>query len=554
MKGKFVNLCIGSMNVFVGILFLVFTLYIPQDKTRLTIQESLVVNYIKLAINVVVIATFIVNLIQVTNYRRTPEFNKTYIISLLAIIFIFLKEPILAAFPIASGIMIIFKSLKENLVEIDNTTAISIVALIITAIVIIIGVSLLYDNIGENIKNRENKNETEYKSDYFKYIIELGIEDVYINVKVNGKYGYINERGELVMDFIYDYASPFVPITMYNKRFDIALVCKDGSSQIILKNGRKVMSYRTESNNENYKAKEEELKNIYTNVLNQTEEFKYEYVDKNESMIRANVYKEISSDYTFRYDYNEEYDLIVTQSNLGLGDKYELAKKDDINIRIELPATNLDYDSNYLYLFSNGTIPFYSTEAKSQGWFTNYGKKEAMEGRAQILDFVDDKILIRDYNKRYNSEAGVIYFIDNETKSNILSEKYKDIYLTDNKYIVKNMENRYQVLNKDFQKAFEQEYDFIDTSLAHKNLYIVMNTNEGIDFNDYNFAKMKLKLLNENGEVILDNIEQIYGNYYTISNDKSKAFVDRYNEFLGQIKKIEYNFVGDKFYLKYINN
>jgi hypothetical protein len=65
---------------------------------------------------------------------------------------------------------------------------------------------------------------------------------------------------------------------------------------------------------------------------------------------------------------------------------------------------------------------------------------------------------------------------------------------------------------------------------------------------------MKLKLLNENGEVILDNIEQIYGNYYTISNDKSKAFVDRYNEFLGQIKKIEYNFVGDKFYLKYINN
>ena len=65
---------------------------------------------------------------------------------------------------------------------------------------------------------------------------------------------------------------------------------------------------------------------------------------------------------------------------------------------------------------------------------------------------------------------------------------------------------------------------------------------------------MKLKLLNENGEVILDNIEQIYGNYYTISNDKSKAFVDRYNEFLSQIKKIEYNFVGDKFYLKYINN
>ena len=76
----------------------------------------------------------------------------------------------------------------------------------------------------------ENKNELAYKSDYFKYITELGIEDVYINIKKDGKYGYINQNGEVVIDFLYDYASPFVGITAYNKHFDIALVCQNGSS------------------------------------------------------------------------------------------------------------------------------------------------------------------------------------------------------------------------------------------------------------------------------------------------------------------------------------
>lgn len=228
----------------------------------------------------------------------------------------------------------------------------------------------------------------------------FGIDDIYINVKKDGKYGYINQNGDVVIDFKYDYASPFVPITVYNKRFDIAMVCENGSTKIILKNERKVMSYRTESNNENYEAKEKELKDIYTNVLKQTDDFRYEYEEVNENINKVPAYYEISTQYTYRYDYNEEYDLIVTQSNLGLGDKYELAKKDDLNIRIALDAENLDYDTSNLYLFSNGTIPFYDINNKSQGWFTSYGKKETMEGNAQILDFIDDKILIRDYNRR----------------------------------------------------------------------------------------------------------------------------------------------------------
>lgn len=62
---------------------------------------------------------------------------------------------------------------------------------------------------------------------------------------------------------------------------------------------------------------------------------------------------------------------------------------------------------------------------------------------------------------------------------------------------------------------------------------------------------MNFSLLNSNGEVILDNIEQIYGNFYKISTDKSENYATRYTNFLEDIKDIEYDFVGDNFYNQY---
>lgn len=143
---------------------------------------------------------------------------------------------------------------------------------------------------------------------------------------------------------------------------------------------------------------------------------------KNDAMERAARYEELPSDYTYRYDYNEEYDILITQSNLGLGDKYELAKKDNLNIRIGLNCDNIDYDEDFVYLYSNRTLPFFDLSSKEQGWFTGYGKKNTMTGKAQILDFIDDKILIRNYNHQ------TVYFINKE--GDILSDVYKDIYIS----------------------------------------------------------------------------------------------------------------------------
>ena len=549
MRGKIVNLCIGLMNILFGILIIAYTSIVPQDKTLMTVQENSVVTYITLGIYAVMFSIVVINIIQSYHHRTDTSFNTAYIVAAFIISFLFIKEPTIAIVSILPGIIILFKSLKENLVEINSMTAISVSIVLMVATILLGILSINYAAIGKSIKDRENKNELAYKSDYFRYIKELEKEDEsyaipYINVKKDGKFGYINTNGECMIDFLYDYASPFVQITAYDKKFYIAFVCKDGSTSVILKNGRIVLSYRTESSDENYEAKLKELENIYTNILGQTEKMSYEIPQITSNIKNAPSYMDISSDYSFRYDYNEEYDLIVTQSNMGLGDTYELAKKDNLEIRLKLDTTALDYDSTKLYLFSNGYIPFYELSRRTQGWYTDYGKKYPMTGRAQILDFFgNDRILLKNYNNN------TLYFTDLE--GNKLSEIYKDIYVcNDGRYIVQDEENSFKIIDDSYTDIFEQKYAAINPRLVSQGLYLVMESSQGIKENDYGFAMPTWKLMNYNGEIISEGIEQIYDLVYEIPDDNKEDEVN-YMIFENELKDLEYNFVSDKFYLEY---
>lgn len=549
MRGKVVNISIGLLNILLGIVIGVFTFIVPQDLTLITVQENQVRTYILIAIYAVMGVLILFNLIEYFIHRKDGEVRNDYIFSLFMLSFIFIKEPLIAILPIVSGIFIISKTIRENLVEVNSMFAISIAILLATAMAISMVCSVFYSQIGTYIKDKENEDEQAYKSDYFKYVTELNeapYNEPYINIKKDGKYGYITTSGQEVIGFEYDYASPFIQINVYDKKFEIALVCKDGQSIVILKNGRKVLTYRSESADENYNAKIQELQDLYNNTFKQEGTMQYEINKITNNISKVPVYAEDSEkDYTYRYDYNVEYDLIVTKSNMGLSDKYELAKKDNLNVRITLDCNAISYDENFAYIFSNGTIPFYDLNKREQGWFTGYGKKVTMSGKAQILDFFDDKILIRNYNDH------TIYFID--SKGNILSDIYKEIYVLTDRYIVKGENNKYKIIGKDFQKIFENEYDYIDPYLVNYGLYIVGNTSDGVEFNKFNYAKMKLSLINSNGETIMENIEQIYGNFYKISNEKNKSYATRYTEFLENVKSIEYNFVGDNFYKEYYN-
>ncbi len=267
MRGKVVNLCIGGMNIVLGFLLLVYTIYMPKEITEFTVQELTVKGNLLNAIYILLILVFLINLLQYRNNRDNGRMKTGYLFGFFTLIFFLIKEPAISLFPIISGIIVFLGTLKDTIVERDSTTGISIVALMIAAIMITMGATFFYKNIAQSIKNRANKDSQAYKSDYFRYITELDIQDAYINVKKDGKYGYINPNGDVVIDFKYDYASPFVNIMMYNKNFQVALVCQEGTSKVIMKNERVVMTYRSESADENYEAKVKELDDIYTNIL-----------------------------------------------------------------------------------------------------------------------------------------------------------------------------------------------------------------------------------------------------------------------------------------------
>lgn len=267
MRGKVVNLCVGAMNIVLGFLLLVYTIYMPKEITEFTVQELTVKGNVLNAIYVLLILVFLINLLQYRNNRDNGRMKTGYLFGFFTLIFFLIKEPAISLFPIISGIIVFLGTLKDTIVERDSTTGISIVALMIAAIMITMGATFFYKNIAQSIKNRANKDSQAYKSDYFRYITELDIQDAYINVKKDGKYGYINPNGDIVIDFKYDYASPFVNIMMYNKNFQVALVCQEGTSKVIMKNERVVMTYRSESADENYEAKVKELEDIYTNIL-----------------------------------------------------------------------------------------------------------------------------------------------------------------------------------------------------------------------------------------------------------------------------------------------
>ncbi len=543
MRGKIVNLCLAFVNLLAGALVLIYTLKVPEDITALTVQENLVVSKLTLATYIVLGIIAFIDLIQSFNHKSDSVFNTGYIIGIFCISFIFIKQPLICIFSVVCGLIVLFKSMVENLVEIDSTVAIYVSIVVMAAIAILIGLSFGYPMIGQNIKNKENKSETPYDERYFEYVTELDISDVYINYKKDGKYGYINQNGDEMIQALYDYASPFVKINVYGKTFYIALVCQDGRSIIIMKNGRIVMSYKSESNDLNYDAKIKELEDLYKNTFKQEGEMEFEIPYINNNIARVSAYDEDSIDYTYRYDYNDEYDLIVTTSNVGLGDSYELAEKNNINIKIPLESssnTKLDYDKDNLYLFSNGTIPYYEISKSTSGWYTKVGKKIQMTGKAQILDFFGEDILLRDYTK----DSDKIYFINNQ--ANKVSDVYKDIYVCPNgRFIVKDTNDDMKIINNDYTDAFDRKFAIINPRLTAIGLYIVLESTDAIKYNQYGYAEFNWALMNDNGEFLMDNIQEIYDLNFRVQNNNKE---EEQLKFIESLKQLDYRFVGDKFY------
>ena len=104
--------------------------------------------------------------------------------------------------------------MKKQMTEKSNKNkGITLIALVITIIVMLILVAV-------TISMAVNGGLFEYAGNAGKETNNAIREEQQLasgNVKIDGKYGYINQNGETVIDFKYDYASPFIKIVQYNK-------------------------------------------------------------------------------------------------------------------------------------------------------------------------------------------------------------------------------------------------------------------------------------------------------------------------------------------------
>lgn len=86
--------------------------------------------------------------------------------------------------------------------------------------------------------------------------------------------------------------------------------------------------------------------------------------------------------------------------------RYEFIKQDNPTTKVSIDCDNLKFDSNNLYVYSNGFLPFYKQSENIQGWYTKTTQRVEFEGNIQILEFYDDNILIKDYDNN------IVYFAD----------------------------------------------------------------------------------------------------------------------------------------------
>ena len=318
MRGKYVNLSLGFLNIVFGILIIIFQIYVPQDIKDLTLQEITVSNYISTAIKVLTVIVTIIDLIAMMSNKDESKFKSGYRTAIFVISYFIIPKFFIGLFPIIGGIIVINKIMRANLVELDSTFALSIILLVFVLVFASIFACFIYKYLGQYIYKNQNKGEQSYSDDFFKYITPLDTDDVYINLKIDGKYGYINQSGEIVINFEYDFASPFIDINIYNKPFQIALVSKDEKSSIIMKNKRVVKSYISEIANDDYNAKIQELEKFYKNELNQDGDMQFEIKKLTDKKNKAIAYEGFSEQYTYKYNFNSDYDIEVIKSNMGL--------------------------------------------------------------------------------------------------------------------------------------------------------------------------------------------------------------------------------------------
>ena len=545
MKGKKTNIFLGILNIILGLLLIMYVWYmLHNNKLELTRHQRFVMNIEhNIIFGISVVICFINFVFSIFNMKKGDYFV-FYLFSLVGIITFFTPSYIYPIFIIISGILIIRTLSKNNYIEKDNFFA-STIIIIMMGIIGLSAISLSqYKKIAEYIKKREDINLTAYNPEYFKYVEEIPDKSIYINVKLNGKYGYINKSGETKIDFKYDYATPFYKIRAYDKTFELAAVSTKNTTDVIMKNERKVMSYNSEYANEDHEGKRDEFVKILKDVIGEKNP-ELEVSNKYNGFATRNIYEDTKNSNEKRYQFTDKYDVLIQKSEITEKEIYTLVTKRDLlkNSKskgdyIKLNAEQLIHDDNYLYVYNNGFLPYFSPSKKEQGWFNLQGKKYTLNNNVQIEVFEDKRLAIKRKPRK------ITYFASNEDEDlKAISPIYKEVIPDGDNYIVKNMNEKWQIVDKNFQPRTKLEYDIFISTLITEGIYIFANIDNGIEIDDYGYAKLRYTMIDRNLNVIGTNLEEMYNFNIKYLNRNSD---EEYRRYIEKLKDPRYHRIVEK--------
>lgn len=396
---------------------------------------------------------------------------------------------------------------EKHIVESSSRKIINIVLYYVLQLLLVVGFFLMIISSLLITKVNEAKWENELSKLYNNIETLQGstIEDIYIPVEKNYKYGFINESGQEKIHCEYDRVSYFNEVEINNTTYYIALAKKDNKFYILSK-GNDNIAISTDL--EKYlRTIYEHLDNNVTKSMNENGDYRNGYLQSFEFLLQVSTRGEmklsqqtvekdnnneiILSERNSKYYYNSKnYSMLIEpiyneQEETDYDSYYEDYYDEDENTyylssentkyNVTITKNNGETESSIVYLpglnesettlktFSNEYIEFEDEEGTRKGWYDDNGNKTTIPNNYTIEDIKDGKaILQKDNTKDTDIKLERHFIIIDMTGKTLLKTTALDIY--DNIYLVKNNNNKMVLIDKDLQEI-SNEYDKIITTM-----------------------------------------------------------------------------------------
>lgn len=354
---------------------------------------------------------------------------------------------------------------------------------------------IIYYRIDLGMWNKEKKNQV---SQMFQDITALKgntIDELYIPVEKDMKFGYINEQGKEEIACEYDKVTYFHLIEINNKTYYFAIAKKDDDYFVISKdNDRKILeknilAYYDYNAGERMYNKFNESSNDNMSNLYSIESFDFvlrAFVggeiqiqrQEKDSLEREDVYL-TDETYSGKYYYKDEnYSMTIeplddetVYTNDENGDLFNYGylkcrvtvKRADGEETSEIEYIQGSMDSFSFYsinikLLLDGYISFMSLDGSSAGWYDDYGYKVEFDGGYEVDDVKDGNIiLLKDYSTS-SDFTNIEYFVFDSSGIGILQTGY--IVIFEDYYCLKTDDSKFILMDKEFNQISD-EYDRI---------------------------------------------------------------------------------------------